>query len=244
MPSKTTAASAQDIASFAARSRVSLQREKDGRVTLEASFVYRSLRYDLEGVIEGSRPGPMKHRLSSGRSVVFEATGLTGSARGRIELAFGKVSSGVRTLILDVEPLASGALVSGTADGQDLLPMRAAGCGCGGPRSAAEPRPLMRWDDQGAAHALGLALPKAVLDETGGLAQVVETTLARLGGGGGLGDVIDILDWAFCYVECIGELLWCIFTQPNIPRTRDIFNILCMVSWGACTTICKIKTPF
>ena len=86
-----------------------------------------------------------------------------------------------------MEPLAKGALVTGRADGQDLVPLRAAGCGCDGARRAAAPRPVMAWDDKAAAHAVKLALPKAVHEEAGGLAQVVEGTLARLGGGGGLG---------------------------------------------------------
>jgi hypothetical protein len=244
MPSQSASKAASDIASFAARSHVSFKREKDGRVTLQASFVYRSLRYELEGSIDGAHPGPMKHRLSSGKSVVYEATVLTGTSRSRVEMQFGKATDGVRSLMLDVEPLASGALVSGHADGNDLLPMRAPGCGCASARSAAEPRPLLAWDDKGNTQAVRLALPKSLLAEAGGLAQVVETTLARLSGGGGLGDIIDIVDWALCYVECVGEFLWCVIRQPDIPRTRDIFNLLCVVLWGACTTTCRIKTPF
>lgn len=102
----------------------------------------------------------------------------------------------------------------------------------------------MAWDDKSVAQAVRLMLPKAVLDESGGLAQVVDATLARVGSSGGLGDIIDIFEWVFCYVQCVGDLLWCIFTHPKIPGTGNLNIVLCVVLWGGCNTICKINTPF
>ena len=77
-----------------------------------------------------------------------------------------------------------------------------------------------------------------------GLTQVMQTTVARMGHGLGVGDILDVLDWVFCEVGCIGELLWCWIRQPNIPSTSGIFDILCMVVWSSCNMICRINRPF
>ena len=210
---------------------------------MRASFNYGDLRYQLDGAVdrEGGRIEPFTHRLSSRQGVVFEALAISGATSSRVEARFGRALKGAHTAVLAIEPLAAGALVSGAADGAELLPVRAPGCGC---RAAAGSRPLLAWDAAGVPRRIALAVPPAVAREADGLAQVMQLTLARVAGGVGLGDVIDVIDWLSCYVRCAIELLACWGRQPDIPGTKDIFDTACWVLWSGCLGLCRFRRPF
>ena len=234
-----------DVALGTKKSSIHVKRLANGKASVKADFHFRGLRYQLEATADAARARlePVTHKLSAAQGVVFEATALRSGARDRLEIRLGKAVAGPRTLVLDVEPLGDDAWIGGYADASELLPMRAHGCGC--TNVGNQPlRPLLAWRGDGSTGAVSVALPKAMLQDLGGLVCVMQATMTRIAGGGGVGDLLDIFDWAWCELRCVGGLLWCWAKGPEIPDLNSIFQTLCIVRWGACRMVCRVNRPF
>lgn len=235
---------AAELARDAKKSGLTIKRLAGDKASVRGDFVFRSLRFQFDGVVDmaNGRLEPFNHKLSGRDGAVFEMTVISGQARSRIETRFGKSVQGLRSLVLDVEALGEGSIVGGYADGAELLPIRATGCGCR--TRSGPPRPVLAWQPDGSTKAVTLALSKSLAPDLGGLVEVMQTTMARMGRAGGFGDIIDIFDWLLCYLECFWDIFVCWVTDPNIPGTKDIFDTLCMVLVGGCLTTCRFRRPF
>ena len=234
-----------DVARGIKKSSLTVKRLAGDKASVRADFHFRGLRYQMDGVVDlaKGRAEPFIHHLSSRDGTVFEATVLGGRQDSRIEIQFGKALQAPRELVLNVEPLREGVLIGGFADGAELLPRRASGCVCD-TADDSPLRPLLAWQADGATRPITMTVPKSVRQDLRGLAHVVQATVARMSQGIGVGDIFDVLNRVFCEIGCVGALLWCWIRQPDIPGTDGVFDILCMVAWGACNMVCRVNRPF
>jgi hypothetical protein len=162
----------------------------------------------------------------------------------RTEVSFGNATQGARKLLLRTEALQRGALVTGSADGAEILPVISTGCSCRS--SAGQKRSVLVRSDNGSVKPISVRLKSArAAGDLEGLAEVAETTIARANDGGfgdAFGDIISCIDFAFCLLLCGLEYLWCIVTAGG--PGRDIFIELCSVIGGGCVTLCKFGHAF
>jgi hypothetical protein len=231
-----------EVKRFADKSSIEFKRLAGERVRMTARFVYKSARYEVEGVIDTAkqRAEPFKHRFSLGGQRVFESTIAVGVGVSQTEFKFGPATRGARRLLLKSEALARGAVTTGIADGIELLPLISGGCSC--KHAVDESRPILGWQG-GAAKPVTVSLKSTRgIDDVGGLAEVAETTIARTNNGF-FGDLIGCIQYGLCLLLCGIEYLVCVGGTAGLPR-RDIFVGLCSVTGGACVTLCKFENSF
>jgi hypothetical protein len=224
------------------KSSIVFKRGARERVQVTAHFEFRSARYDVLGTIDLARHHvePFTHRLSVNGQRVFDLSVAHGDSSVRSEFTFGDATRGARRAMLTTEPLGSGTLTTGTVDGRELLPVRSTGCSC---KSTDRPRPVLAWNDDGSVRPLELSFKSAkAAGDLQGLAEVVETTIARANDGP-FGDIVDCITLALCLLMCALETLWCLIGSMGKPRP-DIFAGLCITISGACPGLCKFEHTF
>ena len=236
-----------ELKRFSEKSTVNFRRTAGDRVHVSGRFIFKSARYDVDGVIDMARRRvePFRYRFSLNDQRVFDSIMSVAPNVVRTELAFGTATQGTRQLTLRAEPIKRGSLVTGSADGVEILPVISAGCSC--KSHADRKRPMLGWNDDGSVKPVTVRLKsRRQAGDIEGLAEVVETTVARVNDGrfGGLfGDIMSCIDFALCMLMCGAEYLWCIVTAVGQPGS-DIFIELCSVVSGGCTTLCRFEDAF
>jgi len=232
-----------EIRRFSDQSSVKFRRLAGDRVQVSARFVYKKARYEVDGVIDMQkrRVEPFRHRLTLSGQHVLDSVMSIGQNVVRTEVSFGNATQGARRLLLRTEPLQRGALVTGSADGAEMVPVISSGCSCRG--KGTENHPILVWNDDGSARPISVRLKSGRgVGDIEGLAQVAETTIARINDGG-LGDIISCIEFALCLLLCGLEYLWCVIVAGGGPAP-DIFIELCSVVGGGCVTVCTIQHTF
>ena len=232
-----------EIKRFSDQSSVKFRRLAGDRVQVTARFVYRRARYEVDGVIdmEKRRIEPFRHRLSLGGQRVLDSAMSIGQNVVRTDISFGNATQGARRLLLRTEPLQRGALVTGSADGAEMVPVVSSGCSCRS--SASRKHPILVWNDDGSARPISVRLKSSrAAGDAEGLAEVAETTIARINDGG-LGGIISCIELALCLLLCGLEYIWCVIVAGGGPAP-DIFIELCSVVGGGCVTVCTIQNTF
>src|SRR4030095_10030447 len=103
---------------------------------------------------------------------------------------------------------------TGSADGKELLPVHSSRCSCG---KTDRTRPVLAWNDAASVRPVELGFKSSkVAGDLQGLAEVVETTIARANDGL-FGDIIDCITFALCLLNCALETLFCLIGSPRRP---------------------------
>jgi len=228
------------INEFVKKSSLVIKRTPDQKISVQGDFVYKSMRYELSGQIDAvsGRPEPFRSKLSWGQEVVFEEVSTFARGRTHREYHYGKATSGVRLLVVNSERLMGGSIVTGFADGRELLPYSRPHhqCSCDDPKKK-PPRPLLVWGEGASTRPVGVSISTKAAPELEGLSKVMEH-LAEQQQGDGTGDVGDI-QWFLCYISCkITEIL-CILRAIFTPGS-DIFILICTGIYGDCFDWCWV----
>jgi hypothetical protein len=215
------------IDEFVKKSSLVIKRTPDEKISVQADFVYKSARYELNGQIDAvtGRPEPFHARLSWGQAVIYEETSSVTCKRAYREVHFGKATKGVRVLATKSERVMGGTIVTGHADGRELVPYFRSGlpCSCEEPGSK-PPRPLLAWGEGSSTQTLKLSFSPKAAPEFEGLRRVMDHLANQPGGpGGGVGSDVD---WFLCYINCVIRELICVVFALTRPAP-DIFIIIC-----------------
>jgi len=231
-----------EVTKFADKSSIRFKRTGKDAVQVTARFVYRSASYEVVGTIdpETGRAEGFTHQLTLGGQTVYDLRLAFGMELMQSEFKFGKATSGVRHAIFNTQVLKQGTLTTGSADGLEILPVHSAGCGC---KHDPNGRPLLAWQDDGSAKPMELLLKAKKSDELGGLAEVVQTTIARVNNNSFWGDLVDCITYALCLLSCVFETLGCLAGTVGTPRS-DIFAGLCWTTSGSCPALCNFDRTF
>jgi len=238
-------AKAGAIEEYVKKSSLNVKLVGEKKALMQCDFVYKSVRFEITGEIDlaTGTVGPVRQRLTVEQALFFEATCTGGKGRTRREYKFGNATQGARTLILNTEKILNGEILTGHADGRELVPyyLSRNGCGCGG-RKNKKQRPLLAWGEDSATRPVSLKMSAKPTNDFEGLGHVMER-LAEQQGGGIWGDLGDCINWIICYVTCEAGLIWCIF-QSIFSKFGDIIYELCFVTNGDCFDWCTfVGTP-
>jgi hypothetical protein len=235
-----------EIQKFADKSAITFKAMPRNRVSVAARFVYKSARYEVNGVIDldKRRAEAFTHRFSLGSQKVFDSLMAIGDASVRNEFSFGNATSGARKLALRTELLQKGALVTGSADGEELLPIVANGCSC---KHSGAARSMLAWDKGTTTKAISIHLKSSrAAGDIEGLAEVMQTTIARTNNGafgGDLGKIIGCIEYGLCLLNCAFQYVLCVLGSLGLPES-DIFITLCSVGPGQCVMLCNFEHTF
>jgi hypothetical protein len=227
-----------EIDEFVKKSSLVIKRTPDQKISVQGDFVYKSARYELSGQIDtlSGKTEPFHSKLSWGQAVIFEEVSVFAGGRTHREYSFGKATNGVRLLVVNSERMMGGAMVTGFADGRELLPYFRPRhqCSCDDPKKK-PPRPLLVWGEGASTRPVGVSVPAKAAPELEGLAKVMERMAEQSQGGGG-GDVGDI-QWFICYINCTFKELWCILRGIFLP-SGETFILICLGIYGDCFDWC------